>query len=345
MTTPKPEAKVTPPPARPNRTGANGTSPPTAPTVDPVPSTVLMEKKRDANSPLPVFAPKQIAIAAPPPPPKPVIDTPKPPAPAAPAVVTKPKEELVTPAIPGVIPPALRQPKSVVDASNALAKVELLRPPATNSAPPAKPLEARVIETKPALPKATNATVIATKPAPPVAPTPTHPSAAKPATNATVVASPTPKTIPIIVPTNAPKQFAKALEPKIAAPKLATNAPPRIANTTAAVVLPLLKGEGRGEGKGVVVSTAPATAAPKPAQPDAKKVSPAPEAKTNTIAAKPAKAAGQLAVASPAARPGGWAYLVAAVSLLVVAGGIIAHLLRPRPHPSVISQSLDDKRV
>ena len=67
--------------------------------------------------------------------------------------------------------------------------------------------------------------------------------------------------------------------------------------------------------------------------------------KAPTVPEQAAKPAGQLAVASPDARKGGWTYLAAAVALLVVAGGIIAHLLRPRPHPSVISQSLDDNRV
>ena len=56
---------------------------------------------------------------------------------------------------------------------------------------------------------------------------------------------------------------------------------------------------------------------------------------------KPAKTAGQLAVASPRVRNGGWVYLAAAVALLLAAGAIIARLLRPRPQPSAISQSLD----
>lgn len=341
----KPPETTAPKPTSPPTAASPPTKPPepaplvaTAKKVEPVTPPTPSPVKRDATLTLP-------ALPLPLPPPKPMIETPKAPVPTLPAIVTKPKEELVTPAIPSVIPPALRQPKSVLDASNALAKVELLRPPAATSAPPAKPLEARVVETKPPLPKVTNATIIATKPAPPVPTAITNPPAVKPATNTTAVTSTSPKTITFVVPTNTPKQFTKAPEPKTVAPKLATNAPPRITNAIAAVVLPPPNGEGRVEGKGVVVSTATAASAPKPAQPDAKKVSPTPEAKTNTVAAKPAKPAGQLAVASPAVRPGGWAYLAAAVALLVVAGSIIAHLLRPRPNPSVISQSLDDKRV
>lgn len=295
--------------------------------------------------PLPVPSPKENAKVNPPPPPKPVAEPPKAQTPTPTPTLTKPKEELVTPAIPPVIPPALRQPSSVTDASNALAKVELLRPPTATSAPPAKPLEARVVETKPPLPKLTNATVIAAKPAPPVPTAINNSPAVKPVTNTSTIASTSPKTIPIVVPTNALKQFTKSPELKVAPSKPAANALALTSNTTVALVLPLPKGERRGEGKGVVVSTVPGTSSPKPPLPDAKRVSPTPEGKTNATAAKPAKPAGQLAVASPATNKGGWAYLAAAVALLVVAGSIIAHLLRPRPNPSVISQSLDDQRV
>ncbi len=325
-----PAPKPTPPTPKPSEpvpivTTAKKPEPATPPTATPA--------KPDATAslpalPLPVPSPKPETKVTSSPSPKPVIETPKPPAPAPQPVVSKPKEVLVTPAIPPVIPPALRQPKSVVDASNALAKVELLRPPAGTSAPPAKPLEARVIETKPALPKPTNTTVVATKPAPPVPTAATNPPAVKPATNTTATATTKPKNIPILVPTNAPPRLftTKSPAPKVAVTKAATNAPPRITNAPAAV-------------------TAPAVPAPKLAQPETKKVPPVPETKASAVAPQPTKPVGQLAVASPAARKGGWAYLAAAVALLVVAGSIIAHLLRPRPNPSVISQSLDDKRV
>lgn len=312
----------------------------------PAPVTTPMPKKPEANLPPPAPAPKQEAKAAAPPPPKPVIVTPKTPTPAPKPVVTlaptntpappvptpapvvpKPKVELVVEPIPPAIPPALRQPKSVMDASNALAKVELLRPPTGTSAPPAKPLEARVIEPKPAPPKTTNITVPATKPAPPPA---TNAPAVKAATNTTTIAAARPKTIPIVVP-SAPTP--KPLLPKPAEPKavaVATNLPPRTNHPLSAVAVVLPKRDGKGEGKPVAAATPPAAPAPKSAPPEAKPAT---------------KPAGQLAVATPGARKGGWAYLAAAVALLVVAGGIIAHLLRPRPHPSVISQSLDDTRV
>ncbi len=300
----------------------------------PTPGTSPMPKKSDVNLPPPAPAPKQEAKAAAPPPPKPMIETPKTPVPSpkpvvtltltnAPAppvpqpVVAKANETLVLQPIPPALPPALRQPKSVIDVSNALAKVELLRPPAGTSAPTAKPLEARVIQPKPAPPKATNTTITAAKTVPPPAITP---SAKKSVTNAPATAMPAPKVIPIVVP---PAATTKPPSPKPAEAKAA--APP--INTP-------------------VRPTSPQVAvAPKPSLPEAKKPATASEAKTVTTPEKAAKSAGQLAIATPGARQGGWAYLAAAVALLVVAGGIIAHLLRPRPHPSVISQSLDDTRV
>lgn len=77
----------------------------------------------------------------------------------------------------------------------------------------------------------------------------------------------------------------------------------------------------------------------------ANEAKPAP-ALVKTVVAPKAKGtnapAGPLAVASGAQR-GGWGYLAAALGLFLLAGGIIAHLLRPRPQPSTISQSLDDR--
>lgn len=331
----------------------------TAKKTEPGPSTTPAPKKPDPNLPLPAPAPKQEAKAAAPPPPKPVIETPKTPAsttkpavtlapsstPAPPAsqpVVLKSKEELVMQPIPSLTPPPLRQPKSAIDASNALAKVELLRPSTSTSAPPAKPLEARVIEPKPAPPKTTNTTVAVTKRTPPPA---TNAPVVKAATNTTAVAATTPKTIPIIVP-SATTQKPPAPKPSETKSSVsATNTQARTTNSTLAVVLPLPKEKGRNEGKQVAAVTAKAPPPSKPAPPETKKRAPAIEVKALPAIEKPAQTAGQLAVASPGARRGGWGYLAAAVGLLVLAGGIIAHLLRPRPHPSVISQSLDDNRV
>ncbi|MBI5803047.1 MAG: hypothetical protein HZA92_20285 [Verrucomicrobia bacterium] len=314
---------VTPPAPKPAPLPAAPKPLPPAPAVaitkktEPVPAPAVAPKKPDTN--LPVPAPKQEAKAAVPPPPKPVIQAPKPPVPMTQPVVTKPKEDLVLQPIPPALPPALRQPKSFIDASNALAKVELLRPPPGTSAPPAKPLEARVIQPKPVPPRTTNSTVAATKPAPPPA---TLLPPGKTTTNATNAAPPAAsKTIPIIVPPATTQRPATTKPAEKGASSAATQVP---ANPAPSVV---------------------ATAAPT-------RESRKPEAKSQETTApkmtpngKPAKPAGQLAVASPGSRNSGWIYLAAAVALLVIAGGIIAHLLRPRPHPSAISQSLDDKRV
>ncbi len=301
-------------------------------------------KKPDLTVPLPPPTPKQEAKA---PPPKPVVETTKPPAPppkptvavippsppptAPPAVVvTKPKEELVLPAIPPVIqpiiPPALRQPKSVTEASNALAKVELLRPPAGTSAPPAKPLEARVIEPKPAppvLPKPTNTAVVAA----------TNPPVVKPPTNPAPVVATAPKPVPTVL-TN-PQPPPKAPEPKVI--PAVTNNPTRASNSTASAASPAPKG--------IVAITTTATTIPKPNPVEAKRPAATNEAKSVAATQPAPKSNAQLAVTSPATRTGGWAYLAAAVVLLLVAGAIIANLLRPRASPSAISQSLDNNRV
>lgn len=315
-------------------------APASKPATNAVASVPPTPKKPEANVPLLAPPPKQEAKAAIPPPPKPVVATPKPPAPkpvvtlaptnppAPPApspIVAKPKEQLVMQPLPPAIPPALRQPKSAVDASNALAKVELLRPPAGTSAPPARPLEARVIESKPAPPKPTNAVAAV---APAIPPRATNAPVVKTATSPPVVATTPARTIPIIVP--------PPVTPKPVA--VATNQPSRTTSRTnlppPATALVLPKRDGKGGGKPITPAP-PAATAPKPAPPGAKAAPPPP----------PAKPAGQLAVAAPGARRGGWGYLAAAVVLLALAGGIITYLLRPRPHPSVISQSLDDKRV
>lgn len=303
--TPKPMTNAVPAPVP---------APPKAPVVAPAvvkqPDPILVaapaEKKPPVNLPPPVAAPKQEAKTAPPPPPKPVVVAPKPPPPAPPPVVMPTKVELVVQPLVPVVPPALRQPKSVIDASNALAKVELLRPPTSTSAPPAKPLEARVIEPKAAAPKPTNV-VVAVTPSAPAAPT--NSPAPKPATNAVAVVAAPPKTIPIVVPPAKPA--VKRTEPK-AAPAVTTTATNNPART----------------------NTATTAVAEKPKA----------EANTGkaTDSAKPAKPAGQLALAAPRPRDGGWLYLAAAVTLLVFAGAIIARLLRPRPQPSTISQSLDE---
>ena len=231
----------------------------------------------------------------------------------------------IPPAIPPIIPPVLRQPKTVMDASNTLAKVELLRPSAATSAPPAKPLEARVIEPKPVATKQTIAPVVATKIIPPPPLIATNAPATKPATNTTVAAQPAPKTIPIVVP-------PRVVTTPVPSPKpisAATNPPAAKTNTAVASVN--------------TPSPKPKVEAPPP-KAAATAAKPAPTAETPK-SAKSAKSAGQLAVATPAAHRGNWVYLTAAVGLLLLAGGIIAHLLRPRPTPSAISQSLDDKQV
>ncbi len=346
--TPKPvETAKAPPPVAIN-TNAIPAKPPTTPDPkppEPAPVLVVTKKvepvpvpspsKPNAPLPVPAPAPKQEAKAALPPPPKPVIETPKPPAPAP-----KPNVALVPTVVPAppaptplpvaktketlVIPPALRQPKSVVDFSNALANVELLRPSTATSAPPAKPLEARVVEPKTVAPKLTNAPLLVTKTAPPAPPIATNPPVAKPATNTAAVTSSPPKIIPIVVPprvVTAPVPSPKPISAAINPPAAKTNTAVASVNATppkAKVGVPAPKAAAP------AAKPVPATETPKPA--------------------KPAKPAGQLAVASPAARRGNWVYLAAAVGLLVLAGGIIAHLLRPRPTPSAISQSLDGKR-
>lgn len=287
---PVPVPPVVIPPAPKPMTNAAPAPAPKPPVVSPVPvkqpDPILLpatvEKKPPANLPPPVAAPKQEAKIAPPPPPKPAVVAQKPPPPVAPPVVMPTKVELVVQPLPPVVPPALRQPKSVIDASNALAKVELLRPPTSTSAPPAQPLAARVIEPKPAAPKPTNV-VVAVTPRAPAAPT----------------NSP------------APKPAATPAEPK-AAPAVTTTATNNPART----------------------NTATTAVAEKPKA----------EASTGkaTDSAKAAKPTGQLALAAPRPRDGGWGYLAAAVTLLALAGAIIARLLRPRPQPSTISQSLDE---
>ncbi len=337
--TPAPKATPTTPapapaPAPKTATNAVATTTPVPPPVIPKPSEsssavaatkkvesvpTVPPQKPDANLLAP--ASKQEAKAASAPSPKPVVETPKAPAPA-PQPVAKAKEELVTPAIPS----AIRQPKSVVDASNALAKVELLRPPVGTSAPPAKPLEARTVEPKPT-PPATK--VILAETAKPNTSGPTNPPVA---TNMAAVTAP-PKPIAIVVPptrtTSAPPRVATA---PAASSKLVpvTNTPAAKTNTAAAIA-----------------NITPASAPPK-ARPEASAPKPAPVVARPASTAevpKPMKPEGQLAVATPQIRRGNWIYLAAAVGLLVLAGGIIAHLLRPRPTPSVISQSLDDKRL
>lgn len=231
------------------------------------------------------------------------------PAPPTPVVIAPPttKVELIPLPLP-VVPPPLRQPRSVIEASNPPVKVELLRPPA-NSTPtqPEKPLAARVI-----------------------------PPAPKPATNS-MTSAPAPKTIAIIVP---PKREAVATNPPASKtnavtttlPKPPTNVLPTPTNVVA-----------------TAKSSVPTNAPKSKDEPPAAKPTPKPlvtdnASKTNTPAKLPTKATGQLAVAAPHAT-GGWLYLAAAITLLLAAGGIIAYLLRPRPNPSAISQSLDDKRL
>ncbi len=341
--------------SKPPETVATKPAPPPPPPVvtkppEPVPAITTAPKQPDLTAPLPPTVPKQEAKVIVPPPPPPVVEVikppvpapkpavavvlPTPPAPAPPTVIaTKPKETLIQPAIPPaiqpIIPPALRQPKSVTDASNALATIELLRPPTGTSAPPARPLEARVVEPKVAPPKPTNTTVAVTKTVPS---TVTNPPVVKPATNPTPVVA-APKIVPVVpsVATNARPPLPKTNEPKFIA--TTTNHQTRPVGATQTVVLP----------KGVVASASPAATAPKPVETKRPVL-------TNDVKAVAAvqtdpKPNAQLAVASSATRTGGWAYLAAAVLLLLVAGGIIASLLRPRASPSAISQSLDNNRV
>jgi|GEM_PF-997541 len=342
---PKPTPTVPPPPVTiptplPPVTKASAPS-----NVDPVPATVPMQKKVEANLPLPAPAPKQQAKVAPPPPPKPVlVEAPKPapsvpkpavaaaapanapviPAPVPTPVAAKPTPP-VLPALPSVIPPAQRQPKSVIEASNALAKVELLRP-AVTSAPPAKPLEARVIAPTPTPPRATNPHAITVAKA--VAAS-TNPAPVRLATNAPASATAAPPNIPVTTPPPpAPNPLASKSPEKVVAP--ASNPPP-------AAVAAKVTERAEKTNAPVAVRPTPPSSAPKTNVAQAALMTNAPGT-TNQLAA-------QLALADTGTRRGGWAYLAAAVALLVVAGGIIAHLLRPRPNPSVISQSLDDRRL
>jgi hypothetical protein len=321
-----PTPKTTPPPAATNALAPTSiaTAIPPAKKAEP-PQPPPAPKKVEVAAPVPRPVPKVEAKATPPPRPT-VVETPRPAPPVPTPVATKPRPA-VLPELPPVIPPALRQPKSVLDASNVLAKVELLRPPATNT-PPAKPLEARVVTPPPAPPRATNPPVVA---APKTVAPATNAPVVRPATNAPVAVPVAPKTIPIVVPTTpAPKPPApKPAEKKAVA--TATNPPPAvvIAKPPAATTN--------------AVAVRPATPTASPATNAVANTGPA-TPKTNAPAAS-TKPAGQLAVAGTGTRRAGWVYLAAAVALLVVAGGIIAHLLRPRPHPSVISQSLDDRRL
>ena len=337
---PKPPAPSAPVPAK--------STPPPAPPTPPV---------------LVANAPKVAAVS---PPPKPVVaPEPKP----APAPMIKPKETLILPAIPPapqpVIPPALRQPKNLLEASNALAKVELLRPPTVvpTSSLPVRPLEARVIEPKPA-PK-TNPPVVATatKPLPVSAPS-TPVLAVKPPTNAAVMLPPPPKAIAALappaplIPTNVvaskasgntasnavvptPAQESKAKG--VMNPSASGAATNRVVttNATAATIFPPAKPDGMVNGKSSQVAVVPgvgrSNASPISVQQPVVTVG----VKTSSVTNRLAKPAGALAVASPRGKLGGLFYLGAAIVLLVLAGGIIAYLLRPQPNPSVISQSIE----
>jgi len=348
---PAPVKPPAPPPTPPTETKASPVPkptptpvpvPPKAPTlIPPAPTTTAQPSVQPAPPPAVTNAAK---VAAATPPPKPaLVPEPKP----APAPVITPKETLILPALPlpplPVVPPARRQPKSLTDTSNTLAKIELLRPPsvASTAAPPARPLEARVPAPAPA-PKTT----------PPPPPIP----AAKPTTNAAVTPPPQPKAVAVPIPpapvipaiTNVLKQPANTSSNSTIRPparesvsKVSTNPPTPVVvthrmvttNTAPAATRPPVQAEGTGKGKSSAATNAPAIAAPKPVASAAVKASPA----TN----QPAKPKGALAVASPRAQTGGWVYLGAAVGLLLLAGVIIAYLLRPQPHPSAISQSID----
>ena len=319
--TPKPAAPTNPPPvvfaAKPPEPVVPKPAPPSPPPVpSPVPKAVTNTfvvappPPQGTPPPAPPPPPKQEAKATQPPPPALVAVTPKPPVPAPQPELMPPTIALVLQPLPPGIPPALRQPKSFIDASNALAKIELLRPPTGTAAPPAKPLEARIIEPRPAPPTTTNTVAAVPKPAPATA---TNSPVAKPTTNATAATTAPPTTVPIIVPPTK-QPVAKPTEPKASATTTNTNSPAR---TNAAA--PTVAGKPKSEVKNQE-HAAPAANAP----------------------AKPVKPTGQLAVAAPGRRDGGWVYLAAAMALLITAGAIIAYLLRSRPQPSAISQSLDD---
>jgi hypothetical protein len=312
------------------------------PTPPPLPAPTIVSVKPAEPAPNP--APKQEVKVAPPVAPKTSPPVPAPPAP--PLAVVKPKETLVTPAIsptlsPGIVP-ARYQPPSVTDASNALAKVELLRPPAGTPAPPwlANPLAARIIPTQPAPTKATNTSLVTTQKTP--APPPAAP-APKPVTNIAATATTPPVPAPRLAPAAPPPSPSAPKLPEPKAPAPATNIVAHATNPVSTTVLPLPKPAARTEAKPPVVTNSPVVVATKPAAAEAKKLPPAPEAKAPAATNQPARPTGPLAVTPGLANKGGWAYLAAALVLLVLAGGIIAHLLRPRPQPSAISQSLDDQ--
>ena len=275
------------------------------------------------KSGLPTTAPPNVPkaeVKAISPPPKPVVVPElKPlPTPVAPA-----KEVLIQPPI----PPALRQPRSVLDASNALAKIELLRPVPTNatSTPTVRPLAARVVEPKPVSPAKTNPPAPLAKVALPVPP-PT-----KVATNTAAA----PVTPPKLVPPPVPPKPASITPVERKAVLVPTNRPVRT-NFPAATarVLPA-----------TVVGSNVAMTASNSVPPSTKQAVVRPESKVSPATNQPAKPIGSLAIASPKASTGGWVYLAAAIVLLALAGGIITYLLRPQPTPSAISQSLDNHRT
>ena len=304
----------TPPPPQPTVT-TNPAPPPVAPPpAKPVTTAVASVTP----------APKPAEPVPPPAPKKPEVPPPLTVPPTKPIVTLVP----VTPPPAPVIIPARYQPQSVTDASNALAKVELLRPSTATNVPPGQPLAARVIVPPPAPPKLTNAPLTPPLPVP----------VAKPITNPV---PPAPVAVPRVVPA-LPLPAAKLPEPKVVA--ATTNPPARLTNAGPPAVIPPPKAEARAEPKPPVAAPAPTVAVPKPAATAAKP--PAPPASTN-VSPTPKRAAAPpvpLAVASGPARRAGWLYLAAALGLLAVAGGIIAHLLRPPAQPSVISRSLDDQR-
>ncbi len=343
-------AQITPPPpaakVAPTNKLAMTVAPKTAVTplakipavVVPAPPTTTNDRpKPTAQLIQPPPAPKVPAA----PKPSPVAPVGKPPSVVPPAAkVAKTRELLVLPAIPPapapVIPPALRQPKSLIDASNALARVELLRRP-PNVAPaatPARPLEARILPAKPAQTSLTNRPPAVAKPNP-VAPTATGKPAVRPSVPEVAPLKPQP-----ITPTSAVvlKATTKTTDPKISS--VATNVTTQQTNLLASSLRPPAKGQSREAGK-----TSPggrdATNTASHSEPMPIKKSGV--ANPQAASSPPAKSAGQLAVVSPRASPGGWIYLAAAVALLGLAGFIIAYLLRPQPSPSVISQSLDNK--
>ena len=291
--------------------------------------------------PSPTLPPKPETKTAPVSPPKPTVATPQPAPPAPkPIAILPPVTNAPPPVVaqalppppppPPVIPPALRQPKSAFEPSNTLAKIELLRPPTGQSAPPAKPLEARVIEPKPAPPAVTNP--VAAKPMPPPA---TNTPVAKPVTSPPVMTAP-PKVIPAPVPLP-PAPAPKPAETKVLVTNVSAALPKASARTNSPTVSVTPSPNLAKVGEQSAATKPPAANAAKPAPAEGKQPA-------GSVAPKPTRPTGPLAVATPSQR-GGWIYLAAAVGLLLVAGGIITHLLRPRPHPSAISQSLDDKRL